>query len=320
MNQSIFSEFSVRVDLALEARDLVRGATGREIAGVEEKLQELPNSKITTIIIKDKSAEQIMGKPVGTYITIEVQRLRYKDPQVQEEVSQALGQSLASLTANYLTPQSSVLVIGLGNWKATPDSLGPKTIEYMPITRHLHKYAPDALIQGMRPVCGMAPGVMGTTGIETFEIIKGIVQNVRPNLLILIDALAAQSTERIGTSIQVSNTGIQPGSGVGNAREPINQQTMGIPVIAIGVPTVVSAATIAKQAIENFCKNSGVNYNQQISLNSIRSVLSYFGGSLTVTPKEIDDLIENAARIVSTGISYTLFPGVPKESFGYYTS
>ena len=199
----------------------------------------------------------------------------------------------------FSNPQSNVLLIGLGNWKATPDSLGPRVVEFSPITRHLHKYAPDALIQGMRPVCGLAPGVLGTTGIETNEIIKGIVENVKPDLLIVVDALAAQSTERIGTSIQISNTGIQPGSGVGNAREPINQQSLGIPVIAIGVPTVVSAATIANQAIQHFCQNSGANYQQQVALNSIRSVLSYFGGSLTVTPKEVDDLIDNAASIVS---------------------
>jgi len=320
MLSNFYSEFAVRVDLALEARDIVRGATGREIPGVEEQVKELPNSKITVITIKDKNAEQLMGKPVGTYITIEVQRLRFKDPEVQDEVIDAVAQSLGFITAGMLTPQSNVLLIGLGNWKATPDALGPKTIEYSPITRHLHKYAPDALIQGMRPVSGLAPGVMGTTGIETFEIIKGIVEHVKPDLLIVIDSLAAQSTERIGTSIQIANTGIQPGSGVGNAREPINQQSLGIPVIAIGVPTVVSAATIAKQAIENFCQNSGVSFNQQGALNSIRSVLSYFGGTLTVTPREIDELVENAARILSMGIATTLFPNIPRESFGFYTS
>lgn len=320
MNHNIYTEFNVQVDMALEARDLVRGTTGREIAGVEEQVKELPNSKITIITIKDQSAAQIMGKPIGTYITIEVQRLRFKDPEVQEEVSDALSQCLNYMTSSFLTPQSNVLLIGLGNWKATPDSLGPRVVEFSPITRHLHKYAPDALIQGMRSVCGLAPGVLGTTGIETNEIIKGIVENVKPDLLIVVDALAAQSTERIGTSIQISNTGIQPGSGVGNAREPINQQSLGIPVIAIGVPTVVSAATIANQAIQHFCQNSGANYQQQVALNSIRSVLSYFGGSLTVTPKEVDDLIDNAASIVSTGIAYALFPGIPKDSFGYYTS
>jgi len=320
MDLEFYRTFSINVDLALEARDIVRGATGREIPGVEEKVESLANGKVTTILIKDKNAEQIVGKPMGTYITIEVQRLRFKDPQVQEEISGALAQALSALTSSYLGPQSHVLIIGLGNWKATPDSLGPKTVEYMPVTRHLHKYAPEALIKGMRPVSAVAPGVLGTTGIETLEIIKGIVQNVRCDLVIVVDALAAQSTERIGTSIQISNTGIQPGSGIGNPREAINQESLGIPVIAVGVPTVVKAATIANQAIQRYCQNSGASYNQEISLNSIRTVLSYFGGSLTVTPKEIDDLIENTARIISTGISYALFPGIPKESFGFYTS
>ncbi|ADI01674.1 MAG TPA: GPR endopeptidase [Syntrophothermus lipocalidus] len=320
MNLDFYRAFSISVDLALEARDIIRGATGREIPGVEERVQQLPNGKVTTITIKDKNAEQVMGKPMGTYVTIEVQRLRFKDPEVQEEISQAVAQALTALMSAHLRPQSHVLIIGLGNWKATPDSLGPKTVEYIPVTRHLHKYAPEALITGMRPVSAVAPGVLGTTGIETVEIIKGIVQNVKCDLVVVIDALAAQSTERIGTSIQISNTGIQPGSGIGNPREPINHETLGIPVIAIGVPTVVSAATIANQAIQRYCQNTGAIFNQEISLNSIRAVLSYFGGSLTVTPKEIDDLIENTARIVSTGISYALFPGIPKESFGFYTS
>ena len=319
MNE-ILREFSLQVDLAMEARDLVRGDTDQEIPGVIEEVEQLTNGKITTIRIQDQAAEQKMGKPVGTYITIEAQNLRIRHPEVHEEVSQAIAKKLKGVV-DKIDKNATVLIIGLGNWRATPDALGPKTVESSPVTRHYFKYAPQALVEGMRPVCAMAPGVLGTTGIETFEVIKGVVEKIQPALVLVIDSLSAQSTERIGTTIQISDTGIQPGSAVGNPnRQALNQESLGVPVIALGCPMVVNAATIASQAIQVFCQNNNLQYNPQSSLNAIKPVLSYFGGSLTVTPKEIDDLVTNISDVIAYGIAYALFPDISREQLDLYAS
>lgn len=316
----ILQEYSLQVDLALEARDLVRGTADREISGVAEEVEEQTNSKVTTIRIQDPQAELIMRKPVGTYITIEAKNLRIRDPEVQEEVSQTIAKKLRKVVDS-IPKDASVLLIGLGNWRATPDALGPKTIEHSPITRHYHKYAPQALVTGMRPVCGISPGVLGTTGIETVEVIKGIVEKIKPAMVIIIDSLSAQNTDRIGTTIQISDTGIKPGSAVGNHnKEALSRETLGVPVISIGCPMVVNAAVIASQAIEVYCRNNRLNYNPDTTLEAIKPVLSYFGGTLTVTPKEIDDLVENISHVIAYGIAYALFPGVEKEQLELYAS
>lgn len=316
----LLQEFSLQVDLAMEARDLVRGATGKEIPGVIEEVEEQPNSKITTIKIQDAAAQQQMGKPVGTYITIEAKNLKIRDPEVQEEVSQAIAKKLKK-AADSIPKDGTVLIIGLGNWRATPDALGPKTVESSPVTRHYFKYAPQALVPGMRPVCAIAPGVLGTTGLETFEVIKGIVENIKPALVIAIDSLSAQNTERIGTTIQISDTGISPGSAVGGvAKQAINQESLGVPVIAIGCPMVVNAVTIANQAIEVFCKNNNIKYDPNTSLNAVKPVVSDFGGNLSVTPKEIDDLVSNISGVIAYGIGYALFPDISREQLELYAA
>ncbi|MDD4802063.1 MAG: GPR endopeptidase, partial [Syntrophomonas sp.] len=179
MNQ-LLSHFSLNVDLAVEARDLVRGATDQEIKGVVEEIEQKEQIKITTITIKDEVGARSMGRPVGTYITIESPPLKINDPYVKEEIIAAMNNRMPSLLKNALQPKDIVLLVGLGNWRATADSLGPKFIEYSPITRHYHQYAPEALVEGMRPTCGIAPGVLGITGLETFEVIKGLVEKVKP--------------------------------------------------------------------------------------------------------------------------------------------
>lgn len=317
---SIIKEFSLNVDLAVEARDLIRGTRDQEIQGVEEQVETMEHIKITTISIRNAAGAQQMGRPVGTYITIESPPLKINDPYVKDEIIQAMEKSMHVLFNNVLQPADLVLLVGLGNWRATADALGPKFIEYSPITRHYHQYAPEALVQGMRPVCGIAPGVLGITGLETFEVIKGIVDNTKPALLVVVDALAAQNVDRIGTTIQMANTGIQPGAGVGNARHSLTQEDLGVPVVAIGCPTIVSASVIASQAIKKYCLNSGAMYNETKSLNSIKDILSYFGGSLAVTPKEIDEIIENSSRIISMGVAKSIFPGISEEQLELYAT
>ncbi|NLG32130.1 MAG: GPR endopeptidase, partial [Syntrophomonadaceae bacterium] len=231
--------------MAIEARDLVRGVTNKEIPGVEEQVETMEFIKATTITIMNEKGAQQLGRPVGIYVTIDSPPLKINDPYVKNEIITVMEKNLHLLFGERLKPEDTVLLVGLGNWRATADSLGPKFIEYSPITRHYHAYAPEALVQGMRPTCGISPGVLGITGLETFEVVKGIVDSVKPSLMVVVDALAAQNVDRIGTSIQMSNTGIQPGAGVGNARHALTEADLGIPVIAIGVPTIVSAGIIA---------------------------------------------------------------------------
>ncbi|NLT20862.1 MAG: GPR endopeptidase [Syntrophomonadaceae bacterium] len=313
-------DFSLNVDLAIEARDLVRGAADTEIEGVTEEVISKEEIKTHIIKINTEKGAQKLGRPIGTYITIESPPMKVNDPYLKEELVQAITDSMSSLVAEFIKTNDTVLLVGLGNWRATADSLGPKFIEYSPITRHYHSYAPDALVEGMRPTCGIAPGVLGITGLETFEVIKGIVDNIKPALLVIVDALAAQNVDRIGTTIQISNTGIQPGAGVGNLRHSLTQADLGVPVIAIGCPTIVNAAVIADQAVKKFCFNTGASYDEIKSINSIREIVSFYGGSLSVTPKEVDDIIENSSRIISMGVARTLFPGITVEQLELYAT
>lgn len=302
----------VNLDLAVEARDLVRGTAGQEIPGVSEEKKDFPYGSVTIIKILDERAESVMGKPKGTYVTIESPDLRLKAPDVQSGVADILAQHLRDLLN--IPDQAVVLIIGLGNWQATPDALGPTVVKYSLITRHLHQQMPE-MVADYRSVCAFAPGVMGITGIETAEIVQGIVEKVKPGVIIAIDALAATNISRLGTTIQIGDTGISPGSGANNTRTGINYQTMGVPVIAIGVPTVVNAGTIMQSALESYqTKDSpGSRLSPVLSKEVLADLLKPFEGSLIVTPREIDDLILNAGRTVTKGISLALHPKVPKE-------
>ena len=215
----------------------------------------------------------------------------------------------------HIDNQGEVLVVGLGNIYVTPDSLGPKVINEIEVTRHIIKYLPQYVEEGTREVSAVSPGVLGTTGIETVEILKGIVDNVKPKLVIVIDALASRSIERISSTVQISDTGIVPGAGVGNTRNEISIKTLGIPVIAIGIPTVVETAVLVNDSLDLFIKklqdeaksNEYLNnLKQEDNYEEIREVLVPNDYNLIVTPKEIDDLIENMKDIVAKGINQSL--------------
>lgn len=320
-----YQRFNVNIDMAVEAHDIVRGQTGQEIPGVAMDKQSFEHAQVTIIRVLEPSAEQTMGKPVGNYITIDAPEIRQNNKQVHNEIAEVLAKQLSSLLK--IGPDASVLIVGLGNWNATPDALGPRVVNHTLVTRHLKKYAPQDLSGGLRSVSALAPGVLGITGIETAEIIKGVVEKTQPDLIIAVDALATQSTDRIGTSIQLADTGISPGSGIGNQRMGINQQTMGVPVIAIGVPTVVNAAVIAQSVIDQFMQQLSANpmTNQVVrSLNPIsmdqvvKSVLGPYSTNLMVTPKEIDDLIGFVGKIIAGGVSIALHPSVDPEEFHMY--
>lgn len=300
------------VDLAVEARDLVRGDTGKEIPGVSEEKQQFPHGAVTIIKILDDNAASVMGKPKGTYVTIEAPELRFKAPEVQSSVADVLAQHLRSLLS--LDDKAVVLIIGLGNWQATPDALGPTVVKYSLVTRHLFQHAPE-LVADYRPVCAFAPGVLGVTGIESAEIIQGIVEKVKPGAIIAVDALAATNIDRLGTTIQVGDTGIAPGSGVNNRRIGVTSQTMGVPVVAIGVPTVVNATVIMQAAMEGYQAKQapGSRTSPVLAREALEELLQPFEGSLIVTPREIDDLILNAGRTITRGITLALHHAVSKE-------
>ncbi len=314
INKSEFLQrFGIGLDMAVEAHDLLRGETGQEVPGVKMDKQSYPNAEVTIINILDSQGERAMGKARGTYITIDAPVIREPNKLAHKDVTNVLAEQLARILS--LKPDDSVLLVGLGNWNATPDALGPKVIHYSLATRHLHKYGPKEVFSALRSVSALAPGVLGITGIETAEIIKGVVDRVQPNLVIAIDALAAQNVDRICTSIQIANTGINPGSGVGNFRAGLNMEFLGVPVIAIGIPTVVNAAIIAHGVLNQFMEQMGQdpvigqtarNLNPITVDQLISDVLQPYQSNLMVTPKEIDDLINNISKIVASALGQAI--------------
>ncbi len=231
-----------RTDLALERRDLYKKANNieDEVDGIETEEEKVDEDiKITRVKVLNENGENAIGKKVGNYITIDINNLKIAGEEQIQKASEALTKELKELLKKHIEEQEPLLVVGLGNLYVTPDALGPKVVQDIDVTRHILQYMPEALDKNTRPVSAISPGVLGTTGIETLEILKGIVDNIKPKLLIIIDALASRSIERISSTVQIADTGIIPGAGVGNTRKELSIETLGIPVVAIGIPTVV---------------------------------------------------------------------------------
>lgn len=318
-------KFNVSIDMAVEAHEILRGEIGEEVPGVRMTKAEFDHATVTRIDIETDQGVQEMGRPKGSYITIDAPEIRQNNYLVHNEISEVLAQELIDLMK--LNDNSSILIVGLGNWNATPDALGPQVIDKTLVTRHLFQLSPDELKGKLRKVSAIAPGVLGITGIETAEIIRGLVEHVKPDWVIAIDALAAGSLERIGTSIQIADTGISPGSGVGNRRVGINEETLGCKVLAIGLPTVVNAAIIAHSCLEGVLdelKTSPSLYKlyKGFSPNALEHILSQalspYSNNLMVTPKEIDTLIKSAARIIAGALGIALHPGITREEYQTY--
>jgi spore protease len=254
-------QFSVRTDLAVEAQEMIKEKQTQtvesEIEGIVIKERNIEGIKLTRVEIDEKGA-QATGKKQGLYLTFEMQGIRQKDSALQEKVQEVFAREFSHfLDELNISKDASCLIVGLGNWNVTPDALGPKAVENLIITKHLFELAPENVSDGFRPVSAMAPGVMGITGIETSDIIFGVIEKTKPDFVIAIDALASRAIERVNTTIQISDTGIHPGSGVGNKRKELSIDTLGIPVIAIGVPTVVDAVTITSDTIDYILKHFG---------------------------------------------------------------
>lgn len=309
--------YNFRTDLALERRDIYKKNNNlNEIDGVESYEEEI-NEKLKTYKVKivNQNGVDALGKPVGDYITIDIKKLKLATEEEIQKSAEVLSKELKELIGKHVNSQEDILVVGLGNIYITPDSLGPKVINEIDVTRHILAYMPQYLPENTRPVSAISPGVLGTTGIETLEVIKGIVENIKPKLLIVIDALASKSIERISSTIQLADTGITPGAGVGNTRKDLSMDTLNIPVIAIGIPTVVDAATIASDSLDLFIEKlqqeakSNEYFNQLVEQDKyemIKDALLPKDYNFIVTPKEIDDLIENMKDIVARGINMSL--------------
>ena len=310
--------YNFRTDLALERRDLYNKAHNieKDIDGIVTEEEKVNDSIIISRVnVTNEKGEEAIGKPQGSYITIDIKNLKVANEQEIQEASEAVTKELKKLLEKHIGLQDPILVVGLGNIYVTPDALGPKVINEIDITRHLLEYMPEVLDQNTREVSAVSPGVLGTTGIETVEILKGIVDNIKPKLVIVIDALASRSIERISSSIQLADTGIVPGAGVGNARKELTEKTLGIPVLAMGIPTVVEAATIAADSLtlliqkvqEQAQSNDFLNQLQEEDkYELIKEVLAPEEYNFIVTPKEIDGLIEKMKDVVARGINFAI--------------
>lgn len=281
-------QFRVRTDLALEARECFEEDTELHGVEIEESYDEERDIRVTRVRITTENGAKAMGKPMGTYLTLEAPRLSEPDEDYHREVSVKLAEYLRKLL--HTEEERSILVVGLGNREVTPDALGPEAVGNLLITRHvIREYGRAAFeAEQVHRVSGLVPGVMAQTGMETLEIVRGVAQETKPDVIVVIDALAARSTRRLNRTIQLSDAGIQPGSGVGNHRNSLSRETLGVPVVAIGVPTVVDAATIVYDATGD---------REKIAPNL---------HGMFVTPKDIDETVKSLSFTISEALNLAM--------------
>ena len=319
----MIEKYSVRTDLALEEKERFE-SDNVEIQGVvlEEEYDEQCEMRITRVKVETENGAKVMGKPVGKYLTLEAPNLAVPDEDYHREISLKLAEYLKELIGKEMLEQEemSILVIGLGNREVTPDALGPYVAEQVCVTRHIVKeYGKYAMgMERVKSVSAVVPGVMGQTGMESQEIVKGIVKETGPDLVIAVDALAARNSRRLNRTIQIADTGIHPGSGVGNHRNGLTRETLGIPVIAIGVPTVVDAATIVNDTMENFIEAlesskmlKGVGdvlktYSNAEKYEMVKELISPHLNGMFVTPKDEDEMVKQISYTISEALNVLL--------------
>lgn len=291
----------VRTDLALEVKESFEEDVEIKGVVVNEDFNKKLDIKVTTVEIKDEHGAKMMGKPIGTYITIEAPKLKESDESYHEPISEEIAKYIRQLAKNVKSQE--VLVAGLGNREVTPDVIGPMVVDNLFVTRHLIQQFGEEFQKKHKLGCvsAIAPGVMAQTGMETSEIIRGIINQTHPKLVIVIDALAARSVDRLNTTVQITDTGISPGSGVGNHRNALNKESLGVDVIALGVPTVVDAATIVHDTLESFMQKAGFEeseveqFTHQVSQETIKNMF--------VTPKNIDDSVKRISFTISEALN-----------------
>ncbi len=329
------TKYNIRTDLALEAKEMAEQANqgGAKLNGVVSESETEDGITITYLEVQNEQGEQAVGKMKGKYITFEVPELRSHDTELADRVASKFAQHFAQFLDRLdISKDAKVLIVGLGNWNVTPDALGPLVVENMMVTRHLFELMPDQVAPGYRSVSAVAPGVLGITGMESSEIVQGIAERSKPDLIIAIDALASKALERVNTTIQIADTGVHPGSGIGNKRRGLTKEVLGVPVIAIGVPTVVYASTIVSNAFDmlrdHLDRNNGDSnqilgvmnqINETERLQLVREVLNPLGHDLLVTPKEVDQFIEDIANIIASGLNAALHEAIDQDNVGAYT-
>lgn len=282
---------TIRTDLAAEAHELWQenAKNTTELPGIRVREERVNAYPVNRVEIMDREGESALGKPIGTYLTLDLADLRRGDGSAFARASEAVAHLLAPM----LPSEGGALVAGIGNRRMTPDALGPQTLEHLLITRHLGNVLPD-----FRPVAAIGAGVLGTTGMEVAEWVHGAAQRIKPAVIILVDALAARSLDRLCTTVQIADSGLVPGSGVGNHRKALTRDTLGVPVISVGVPTVVDAATLALDAV-GACGGSIDHAN--------------LPKNLFVTPDSIDAKICDMAKVIGYGLNLALQPQLEFE-------
>ncbi len=327
MGEDIETQLSSLTDLAMEAKDLVIERTGGEISGIIVDEEKKAEAEITRVDIKNEAAGAKLGKKPGNYITIQSDFFRQSDKQIHEKLSGVIAEEIKAIInfepKNNPDNDKTILVIGLGNWNATPDALGPEVIHHLLVTRHLYDSAPIENRAGMRSVAALSPGVLGLTGIETAEIIKGVVEKISPDLIIAVDALAANDSKKLAATVQISDTGIYPGSGVGKQRTGITEEDMGVPVLAVGIPTVINSVHLIDETVKHLAQENNLlqkseRFNEIEYQKLINDTLAPFSGDLVVTPKGIDKLIKDTSKIVAGGINIALHPDIKVEDVSLY--
>ncbi len=300
MNSNDINSLLQRCDLALEAREMITKGVSRNIEGVQSETLTTDHAIIHRTTIMNEAGAKALGKAPGRYITLEVPKVRLQDDDINDEVSYIFSNELKGMYN--LQPDTVSLVVGLGNWNVTPDALGPRVVNQLFVTRHFYNHMPEVLNPQNHNVAALSPGVLGITGVETGDIIKGVVDQIQPDVIFCVDALAANSVDRLNTVIQIADSGIHPGSGVGNKRKSISRDTMGVPVIAIGVPTVVHAITLVNNALQLVSQQRRIDLGPDQD-RVLRQILDPFVGALVVTPKEVDMLIEDISYVISNGFN-----------------
>lgn len=292
-----------RTDLAVELREDISEDDER-IKGVtvKEEYHRHRNVNVSTVKITDARGAEAMGRPIGTYITVEAKGLHEGEESLRRFVAEVVAEEILQLIGK--TDKKEILVVGLGNRDATPDALGPVAVDELVVTRHLIIQLGEEFRRKyhLTSFCALAAGVLAQTGMESGEVIKSVVREMSPDAVIAIDALAARSTERLGTTIQITDTGIYPGAGIGNNRQALNEDTLGVPVIAIGVPTVVDAATILRERMGNYLRKKGVSNTECEKI--LNEAEEENGQVLFVTPKGIDELVHRAGETVAEAINF----------------
>ena len=296
---------STRTDLAMEAFE---NAGGGALPGVRVSRWEENGVAVTEVLVTDNEAARQLGKPKGSYLTLEAPLLKERDPDARLALSSLLAEELDRILPKG-DAASPVLVVGLGNRNITPDSLGPGVVDKTLVTRHM--LGGSRGNTHMKSVCAVAPGVLGVTGIESMELVEALAKAVQPRAILCVDSLAARDSRRIGCAIQLTDTGIQPGAGVGNHRKPLTAATVGTPVISVGMPTVVYAATLARDAFAWLNEQTGDGEAHEAALEDMeKTLLTGELGEMIVTPREIDSLIQDAAGVIAGAINRALQPSL----------